>query len=402
MQTITVTGNNKTLARNVLKAISESTYSDHNTVIGQDFSNNALAYSIGYCIRRLTDNQGLRDSIAERISNESLTVSDLTTVFEKQDISWLIKKAKDGELTAYADKKMKKETKGSSTPLPEDKPLPEEITLKTTNEQLAQAYHMLESMGEIGKAMLTVLESKASAGSSTPRGIVLRTPEGLTKYEGEEYHHMAFEKVLRYVQFSNVYLYGEASGGKTTVYKQLAKALTAIKETPIQLYTSVQLFTQHEVQGYNNATGEYTPTVFYKWFKEGGLLALDEMDRSMAKALTALNQMIENKFFTFPNGERVEMNEHSYFICSGNTPLNGTGLSSRYAASEVIDKATVDRFTAIRFDYDPVIETMMACGNDEWLEIVRSIRDAVASLKIDIVVSTRPIRDGVHAIASGA
>jgi len=245
-----------------------------------------------------------------------------------------------------------------------------------------------------------LIDAKISHLKPMPLGIELSINKKPVQ-ASSEYHHEQFKDVLQALLCNEpVYLYGTASGGKTTMYKQLSASLSATHETNIPLYTSVQLFTQFEVTGYKDIKGDLVATIFKKWFQSGGLLAIDEFDRSMAKALTSLNQMIENRFFTFPDGERLEMHEHCYFIASGNTALNGNG-SSAYNAAEAIDAATRDRFIAIEFKFDKHIESIMANGNDVWLDQVRRIRESAIELGIDIVVSTRPIRQGAKLLAQG-
>ena len=270
----------------------------------------------------------------------------------------------------------------------------------STNER-QNALDILLSGGGLSEEQVNALiDTKVSHLKPVPLGINLTVNDKPVQV-ATGYHHKQFEEVLACLSTKEpVYLYGTASGGKTTMYKQLAASLSAMNDTEVKLITSVQLFTQFEITGYKDATGDYVSTIFYDWFVNGGLLAIDEFDRSMAKALTSLNQMIENRFFTFPNGEHLTMHEQCYFIASGNTPLNGNG-SGMYNASEAIDGATRDRFIAIKFEFDGHIEELMSNGNDTWLDSVRRIRSSVEELGISIIVSTRPIRQGSKLLASG-
>ena len=274
------------------------------------------------------------------------------------------------------------------------------MTPPSTNDKQAALELLLSGGGLSEDQVNALIDSKVSHLKPVPLGINLTVNDKPIQV-ASDYHHKQFKDVLTALSTREpVYLYGTASGGKTTMYKQLAASLSAMNDTDIKLITSVQLFTQFEITGYKDANGVFISTIFHDWFVNGGLLAIDEFDRSMAKALTALNQMIENKFFTFPDGQRLEMHKDCYFIASGNTPLNGNG-SGMYNASEAIDAATRDRFIAIEFEFDAHIEDLMSNGNDVWLDNVRRIRSSVAELGISIVVSTRPIRQGSKLIAAG-
>ncbi len=274
-------------------------------------------------------------------------------------------------------------------------------TATTDSRQAAIDLLLNSNNGLSAEQVNALIDDKIAHIKPMPLGIDL-TVNAEPVQTSEEYHHEQFKEVLGALLTKEpVYLWGTASGGKTTMYKQLSASLSAIQETDIPLITSVQLFTQFEIVGYKDATGTMVNTIFRKWFEDGGLLAIDEFDRSTAKALTALNQMIENRFFTFPdNDEPQAMNDNSFFIASGNTPLNGNG-SGKYSAAEAIDGATRDRFIAIEFKFDKHIETIMSSNNNEWLNTVRTIRASAVELGIEIIVSTRPIRQGAKLLAAG-
>lgn len=272
----------------------------------------------------------------------------------------------------------------------------------TTHSPSVDADKIAEQVNTATTSALQSIQAQVNEACSklAPKGIEIKV-NGKTKHESKEYHHFQFDEVLTWIQIRPVYLFGEASGGKTTVYGQLGDALGSIYDYDCKVYQTMQLFTQHEVQGYLNVEGVYINTIFFDWFKNGGLLCCDELDRSMPKALTILNSMLENGKFMFPNGEMVYIHEHAFFIGSGNTALNGSGANSRYNAAESVDGATVDRFIGINFKYDEHIERIMCADNLEWLDMVRKIRKSVADLGIDLLVSTRPIRDGAQGLANG-
>ena len=217
--------------------------------------------------------------------------------------------------------------------------------------------------------------------------------------------HKAFHKILLNVSVGNhVYLAGPAGGGKTHVVGQVAEALGR------PFYTTGALLTKYEAIGHVDPNGNYHSTAVREAYEHGGILNWDEVDASMPAALVALNAMLSNDVYQFPD---KAVNRHPDFvvIASGNT--YGRGADREYVGRMQLDAATLDRFAFISFEYDNAVEDGIARaefeahgGEDfaklgEWIAKVRNTRELVARHKLRMVVSPRASQMGARLLARG-
>jgi cobaltochelatase CobS len=160
---------------------------------------------------------------------------------------------------------------------------------------------------------------------------------------------------------------GSAPGaGKTHMAKQLAKML----KVPAYVYPCGPTITEGKILGFNNVVnGQFVKGWLYDAYKNGGLVALDEIDLCDASVLGSCNS-IENDSYTFGNGEYVERHRDFYLIAFANT--FGTG-STRGFQRNVIDAATLDRFTQLKLEYDEEMELALN-GHDSWVKYVFKVR----------------------------
>ena len=215
---------------------------------------------------------------------------------------------------------------------------------------------------------------------------------------GDVHIHEAFDEILAILaQRENVYLIGPAGSGKTTIAEQCAKALA------LQFYCYGAIKYDHDVVGYVKPDGSYSQTNFYKAFKHGGLVLMDEMDASSNNALLALNAALANDFASFPlgnDGEGGMVRKHPDFVVIASANTFGHGASAQYVGRNPMDMATLDRFCNVTMGYDESLERAIT-GNDAWVDYVQAVRHAVAHHKMRYVVSPRASVKGAKLLAAG-
>lgn len=199
-----------------------------------------------------------------------------------------------------------------------------------------------------------------------------------------EIRHQKFGEILLALQKDEpVYLYGAAGSGKNVVAQQLAN------ELGLQFYFSNCITLKHEIEGYGNAVGELVGTPFFDAFTKGGLFMFDEFDASAPEAVIVLNAALANGYYNFPVIGNVEKHKDFRVIAAGNT--TGRGANEVYNGRSKIDAATLDRFTAIRFEYDPNVERKLAKGNDEIIDFIHALRKACKRTHVYLTLGYRAI-----------
>jgi cobaltochelatase CobS len=219
-------------------------------------------------------------------------------------------------------------------------------------------------------------------------------------------HHMVLPDVLESLAVGNhVYLVGPAGSGKTTLAEGAAEALGRT------LYITGAMLTKHEVLGYQTATGGYVSTAARDAFEHGGILLWDEVDSSSPAALVAVNAMLSNSQYTFPD-KTVKRHEDFVVIAAGNT--YGRGADREYVGRMQLDAATLDRFDVLEVDYDNQLELAIAeaqytafGGTDrnalnQYVRQVQQYRERGFDLKVKHVISPRASINGAKLLARGA
>ena len=221
--------------------------------------------------------------------------------------------------------------------------------------------------------------------------------------------HMAFADVLANVAAGiHTYLVGPAGTGKTHLCVQVAEALDK------QLDICGAMLTKHEVIGYCDANGNYVRTAMRDAFEHGHIINWDEVDASSPAALVAVNAMLANDRYTFPDGT-IERHPDFVVIACGNT--YGTGADREYVGRMQLDAATLDRFVFEEVQYDETLEYSLGIAHfkahhadgenasieaaQNWISTVQSARAIVAERKIRHVVSPRATINGCKLIARG-
>lgn len=197
----------------------------------------------------------------------------------------------------------------------------------------------------------------------------------------------------------NVYLYGTAGTGKTTLAMEVAKVM----ELP--LYMQGSAMSKYDLLGFKLPSGEVVRTAFMDAWCNGGVIVLDDWDRSDPKALASLNAATANGTCDFSHCGLGLVPRHPdcYILATGNTAMNGQDAT--YSAASKQDGALRDRFTFHHLVLNEALEREIA-PHAEWCKRVQKIRAAAAELggKVEqsILTTMRATIMGGNLAATGA
>lgn len=210
--------------------------------------------------------------------------------------------------------------------------------------------------------------------------------------------HKKFDRVLKMATRDNVMLVGGAGSGKTTIARQVAKALQ------LPFYFTGAVPHEAKLLGFINPHGKYVETAFYRAWTTGGIFLMDEIDASDPQALLAINAALDNGICDFPNG-MVEKHKDFHFIGAANT--FGKGATMDYIGRNAQDEAGRSRWFYIHIEYDEAMEETIASQfapeeiTQGWCKYIRAVRKAVENLTERHIVSPRSTIKGARALAIG-
>ena len=195
-----------------------------------------------------------------------------------------------------------------------------------------------------------------------------------------------FARIMKYLaNGENVYMYGPAGTGKNVTAKQCAEAL----DMPIFYMNTI--YTKYDLCGYMDAQGNYVPTTFYNFMKaRKGLFFFDEYDNSQSAATVCFNDLLEDKKYTFPNGETLYLDENHKIIAAGNT--NGQGATEEYNDRYVIDESNRSRFMFVSVTYDSAVEKSIVGNSTDILDFINDLRRVRDLLNIKLILGYREIK----------
>lgn len=199
---------------------------------------------------------------------------------------------------------------------------------------------------------------------------------------------------LRY----NIALVGDAGTGKSTLAAQTAKALD-LRFGYLNCSGGVgeSRLLGRMTPNLSDGSERYTATPLVDFYANGGVFCLDEMDGLDSNVLLALNGMIENGFWTRPDGETIE--RHKDFVAVATMNTFGTGASRIFTGRSQLDGSSLDRWKQLECDYDNTLEARL-CSVDGLAERVHQIRAAMRKLGLRRWVTGRAIERCETAIAS--
>lgn len=176
-------------------------------------------------------------------------------------------------------------------------------------------------------------------------------------------------------------LVGEAGSGKSYGAEQLANAIGV----DFQLVACHQKMNAADIRGYTIGS-DYFASPVYTAYKHGGILCLDEFDRTNTEVTIALNTVLAGSSHLFPNGEKVKRHADFRAVACQNT--FGTGTNRTYTAATRLDASSTDRFEFLTWNVDEAMELAVA-GDTVATRTVQALRRRAFDLAMDLIISPR-------------
>lgn len=190
----------------------------------------------------------------------------------------------------------------------------------------------------------------------------------------------------------NFWIAGPAGSGKTSAARLAAGILGLDFDfTGAIMDASVLL-------GYvSQVTGKYIGTSFRRIWEHGGVFLLDDFDASDPVVCVSLNAALAGTLCAFPD-KIVPKHPDCAILLSANTW--GSGATAEYVGRNQMDKAFINRFVPLDWQYDNDLERE-TCGNPKWALRVQALRARVQSLGIKFLITPRQSYNGAALLKVG-
>lgn len=289
---------------------------------------------------------------------------------------------------------------------PEKQPAPKSETPKSTpktkkmkevkapsnaQEALAQALALMMPQQEVDMDAVREMV-RAEVEKQAPKTVEIKVADMPAKDVGHVHEKFKTLSMLL-ANRKNVWMAGPAGSGKTSAGFKAAQALNL----PFYSISVCAQTTKSELFGYNDATGSYVESLFYKAFKDGGVFLIDEIDAGNPNVLSVLNAALENEECAFPCGM---IKRHKDFVICAAANTVGSGGNMQYVGRNRIDAATLNRFFMIDWGYDEKLETLIS-PNKRFTKLVQKLRKFAVEKAMSAVISPRVSIHGGHMIEAG-
>ena len=191
-------------------------------------------------------------------------------------------------------------------------------------------------------------------------------------------YHESFDDIAKLIMQGQVpYMYGPSGCGKTfMIEKQLSKLFN------MNIVTNGYVLYEQDIIGYtNSATGQFVPGNFYRCYKYGDIIFLDELDNGIANATVVLNRFLgkNNTSYTFPDGIVTQRHPNFRIIAAGNT--NGSGKTAAHNTRQKMDESVMQRLTPFHINYDNRVEYEILKNYKDWYYFAVNFREAIENMK---------------------
>jgi MoxR-like ATPase len=189
----------------------------------------------------------------------------------------------------------------------------------------------------------------------------------------------------------NVALIGPSGSGKSVLGAQVAEVL-GMPSALWEISCAPDLPTSRLLGTFtpNLTTGEnvYTPTPVVAFWRDGGVIVVDEYDNSDPSWGLVLNNALSSGWLTLPTGERVKRHDRCFVLVCMNTW--GHGQSRQYVGRAQLDGAALQRFVGgmVEIDYDQDLERAQVPEEEIRGPFWRA-RERMRELGLQRILSTR-------------